>query len=246
MKNPQFKLGKIKNIDETESKEFQKISSNIVFKELLPIIQQLNNANYKNEELKQHLRRYLIIRLVTILEVYFTKWVVRLIDLYKLPYSNMFENPNINIPISRLQEIKKDQISEGKIVATSFNMQNISEINHVFSKLVTPNFLERVKEGKIHREGNKKEKNQFVANWDMFLNIFKIRNDNIHSLHYHVKYSDEELNQIINASQFFIMFVDLTIGQKLFFTKTELLKKHDEFIYKFLENKLRILSIDRR
>jgi len=239
MRSPQIKINKIRGLNPSilNSLKIQGMSAEIIFQELLPILTQLQNkGNMMNEDLKNHIRRYLIIRLVTILEVFFTDWIVKLIDVYKLPYTNLFENPNINIPISKLKDIKNDTITEGKIIATSFNMQDISEINQVFSKLIMPDFLKKVKGSKINRE-KKKESNKYIANWDKFLNIFNDRHNLVHTLNRQAIYSDKELQQIIEASQWFILFFELLIGHHLIQIRREELKKHDSFIFDFIKDK---------
>lgn len=76
-----------------------------------PIVGELSIVLYhldetSDKEFAKHLKNYLIIRLVSIMEIYFQNLVVRLVDDYDFPLNNLFENENVNIPLSTFDKIK--------------------------------------------------------------------------------------------------------------------------------------------
>lgn len=138
LKKPVFNIEKIRRIDNLTKIKFQNSPSDLT-RELFPMHIALHNK--KNPELSTNLKDYIIVRAVTILETYFTDLIIQLIDDYKMSSHGIFDDDTLNIPIRRLDDIKQDEVTRGKIIATSCNLQDISEVNRILSKILDMDFL---------------------------------------------------------------------------------------------------------
>lgn len=166
--------------------------------ELNEIQKLLESSNSKI--VKNHLKRYIVIRIVTILESFFKDLVVDLIDDFNSKYDDLFGESIVSLPLSSLDDIHGKKITKGQIISASLNLQKISDIDEVFSTLIVPNFLKTLKSYKISKPSN-----SFTQNWDKFSHIFDLRHDVVHNYETIVNYSNKQMREIIDSADIFSM-----------------------------------------
>lgn len=112
--------------------------------EVKPIIESLSKDSI-SETIKQSLRKYLIVLLISTLEYFFKNEVRRIVDKNDLDTSELFEG-KISLTVTDLDQLLKDKtLTKGSIVASSFNFMNLDEIDGVFSNLLQMKFLHYVR-----------------------------------------------------------------------------------------------------
>lgn len=232
MKKPQLNFKKLQRLEKLSPSEifwgdFFLDATN----ELHLILMKLKSEHQSEYIISQ--KNYFIIRLVTFLESFFADTVSKLIDVYKLPIKNLFNEPFIQLPLSHLDYIKKDKITEGKIVASSFNFQNKSEINEVLSGLIGVDFHSALKNFEI----KKNFENRFIENWDLFFEIFQVRHEIVHNFKYRIKYTSKDLDEIIQAFTMFIATVSIIIGNQIFESKSKIMEKVDPRLFTYIKAK---------
>lgn len=181
------KLRKHPILDIRKVKDFEKIIPqidlyNVLDRELEEVISALEKPRNK---ISKQLKKYIIIRLVTIIETYLQNIVSELIDDYDLDVTSLFQGTEIPIPIKHFKEIQKKDFTKGKIMAINFNFQNINEIDKVFSHLLGLNFFETLKDWidfGIERKVISKSEVHLLENWDKFQEMFSLRNEIVHTL----------------------------------------------------------------
>ena len=110
--------------------------------DLLQICDDMKNIS--SELIITSLKKYIIIRLVTLIEDSFKRLVKSQIDLYDL------EPPNIMKDIDRIKtknivtQDKHDNVTNGVIIASSYNLQNPRIINYVCSNMTKIPFFETI------------------------------------------------------------------------------------------------------
>ncbi|MCH7648007.1 MAG: hypothetical protein IIA83_05315, partial [Thaumarchaeota archaeon] len=161
--------------------------------------------------LKEALLSYAIIRLVSIIDNYFAKTVQEYVDEHNFGISDLFDNNEVTVSLSRIDQIRTKNLTKGQIIATSFNFQNPSEINTVMSKLIGDNFFELVKWSvkyhTFHKKSEKREE-ELLKNWDKFLRMFQIRNEIVHSSHPQITL---DINYVENCIDYTIELIEKTI-----------------------------------
>lgn len=97
-----------------------------------------------SETIKQSLRKYLIVLLISALEFFFKNQARLIVDRNDMDVSNLFEG-KISFTVSDLDQLVKDKkLTKGNIVASSFSFINLDEINYIFSTLLGLKFLDYV------------------------------------------------------------------------------------------------------
>lgn len=198
-KNPILDYKKIKQFDTQESKDIVEWHE----KQIVPI------ASVTTQENEDFLFQLIIIRTVAMIENYMKNLVKELIDIEKLDTSKLFKNNEVIISLNKLDNFKQN-ITVGKIVATSFNFQNPKEIKFVLSNLFELDFMETFKilmsstgnEFKNLEEGRKPLRD----NLELFFDMFKIRNEIAHSINLSQKLDKFKENDVISVAVYFIMF----------------------------------------
>ena len=157
MRYPKIDFSKIERFDEipTDDESFR-----LIREELFLILSKLETETDPRIEIQ--LKNYIIIRLVTLLELFFQNHVVNLIDHYNLKHNDLFADDKISISLSSLDKLQN--ATKGKIIATSLQFQSSSNINDIFSKLLNEEFLARIKKFNLKED----PPNPFVQNWDKF------------------------------------------------------------------------------
>ncbi|MGI0074124.1 MAG: hypothetical protein ACREA3_09980 [Nitrosotalea sp.] len=196
--NLKIRFDRIKQLSYADNKTIEEIGI-ICKEELGPIL----NGIYKKKidrTILPMLKRYFIIRSVTIIEDYFKILVSELIDKYELPIDELLEKDEISISLSQLKDIKKKNITRGRIIATNFNFQDPQVINKVISKLFDIHFFEQIQTyAKKHVMSSPKvdlmnHESDLLQNWNEFMQIFKLRHTLIHSRNTGVNYGLQKLD----------------------------------------------------
>lgn len=182
-------MTKIKKFDFNKIKDFDKI---ILDQEIPKVFQnELQNVydSLKNprSKISKHLKKYFIIRLVTMIESHLKYLMAHLIDYHKLPINHVFKDETISIQISDLSEIKKKEFSIGKIVAISYNFQNMQDVDKVFSRILGLKFFDTfVEYGKIAVRKKiilKEDIDHFQKYRGIFFEMFNFRNKIVHTMY---------------------------------------------------------------
>ncbi|MDH3203149.1 MAG: hypothetical protein OEL81_00530 [Nitrosopumilus sp.] len=178
--------------------------------------------------IETQLKNYIIIRLVTLLEVFFQNQVVNLIDNYKIKHSDLFVNDEISISISSLDKLQN--ASKGKIIATSLSFHSSSDIDFAFSKLLNVEFLTQIKKFNVNEE----IPNPFAQNWDKFFEIYHERHKTVHSIYLCKKYSKKQIRQIIDAAEWLTVLSNIVIMGKILETMELSFKNIQPKLYRWL------------
>ena len=132
------------------------------------------------------LTNYLIIRCVGMVEHFFRNLVRQYIDEKSFSVKGIIQNDEISISLLDLEEIKKSGIvTSGRIVAHSFNFQNLDELDSVISKLLGgKSFFSRFSEyvEKMALSDPPLTNNAYQFKWQEFHELFDIRHDIVHRL----------------------------------------------------------------
>ena len=179
-KHPIFDIQKVKNFDKNIP---QAELYAVLDRELEDVILALKKS--KKTKISKQLKKYIIIRLVTIVEIYLQNIVSKLIDKYDLDASDLFQGSEIPIPIKNFKEIQGKDFTKGKIIAINFNFQNFQETNRVFSQILGIDFFETLKDWivfGIQQETIPESEIHLVENWDDFQDMFSLRNEIVHTL----------------------------------------------------------------
>jgi len=223
MRYPKIDFNKIERFDEipTDDEAFR-----LIREELSLILSKLENETDPKIEIQ--LKNYMIIRLVTLLELYFQNHVVNLIDHYNLKHNDLFSDDKISISLSSLDKLQN--VTKGKIIATSLQFQSSSNINDIFSKLLNEEFLTKIKKFNVKED----PPNPFVENWDKFFEIFNERYKIVHTLYSCEKYSKKQIRQIVDAAEWLTVLSNIVIMGKIFETHEESFKEIQPKLYHWL------------
>ncbi len=135
-KHLKFHFDKIKNFEKiVPDKDIWVVLDN----EFTDIYNVLKNPKSK---ISKHLKKYFIIRLVTVVESHLKYLVAHLVDVHKMKVNRLFPDGTIILQLNDLENVRKKEFSIGKMTAVSFNLQNMKEVNRVFSKLLGIDFFE--------------------------------------------------------------------------------------------------------
>ncbi len=106
--------------------------------EIKPIVKTLRNPQLKTRT-RQSLQNYLVIRLVSMTDYYFTNIVRRLVDEEQRNASNLFKGNSLQ------EEVQKWKYTVGQMVDTGFNYSNYEDIQKVLLELLGFDFMATVK-----------------------------------------------------------------------------------------------------
>jgi len=220
-------------IDFNKIERFNEITNDdeafrLIREELSLILLKLENETDPKIEIQ--LKNYIIIRLVTLLELYFQNHVVNLIDHYDLKHNDLFTDDKISISLSSLDKLQN--ATKGKIIATSLQFHSPSDINKIFSKLLNEEFLVKIKKFNVKED----TPNPFVENWDKFFDIFNERHKIVHSLYSCKKYNKKQIRQIVDAAEWLTVLSNIVIMGKIFETHEPSFKKIQPQLYQWLAN----------
>lgn len=121
-------------------------------------------------------KNYVIIRLVSMMEIFFTNQARRIVDEQQLDISDLVDEKSLQEALSKGQ-------SKGQLIATNFDFARYSEISRVFSKFLIIDFFGTVK------ALDARDRYWYVVgaismdkNWDKFQDMFELRNDIVHEM----------------------------------------------------------------
>jgi len=201
----------------------------IIEMELVSVISTFRNE--KHEAHKTALRNYMIIRSVTLLEVYLQNLTKILIDDYDIPFNKLFEGKNLSVPLSKLNEITNS--TKGKIVANILSFQSSASINENLSKLLGLNFKEKFESFGFFDDNKKWQK---ALDWNDFFELFEERHKLIHTLHSTKKYKLFDLRKIVIKCRSFTMLTNFIAFSVVYHKSGKLLKKKHPKIYDHVKN----------
>jgi hypothetical protein len=213
-------VGKIKGqLNERKQSRFKK---GPVFKrikaiwaeEMIPILAALDSTD-TDEGLKQGLRKYLVIMLVSIVEEYLMHVASRIIDEDKLDVSKVAES-EIVVPLSKIEYLKKADVTLGKIIASGVNFTNPANMNDFFSRLLNyKDFLDVIR--KLDEQDTVvlyfTNAVALYKNWDNFMAMFDLRDAVVHGMQ-EVKLSNRQLLSLCDNVMDFIENASLACDPK--------------------------------
>lgn len=226
-KNPILHLAKIKNLDIRKAGYGEIL--NVIGAEMDPLITDLLSKN----KLAPILKKFVIIRLVTIFETFMKNFAIKLIDENDLNVNTLFGKGEISIPLKNFSEIKKGSFTKGRIVASNFNFQSPNDVNFVFSRLLKIPFFDTVLEYTKLRGKPVADWDSFLTSFDDFLKTFDNRNEIIHSLREPkvLEHDGSFFHKLSLDFTYFIVFSLITINTVMGFRiKKTGIKEVDEFL----------------
>lgn len=180
------------------SNEWQRVTR-VFENEIIPIVKTLkSNNNRLTVRARRSLGNYLVIRLVSMTEYYFSNIVRRLVDERNLDASKIMTKKSLK------EQLSKGQDTAGELVAMTPNYANYVEIDGVLSKLLDLKFLSTVREldrtdpYKKYAEGAVPLNN----NWKEFKEMFDLRDDIVHEMKDAVLCSTKLLSLADNTMNF--------------------------------------------
>jgi hypothetical protein len=168
------------------------------FNEIEPIVKTLRNPRLKTRT-RESLQNYLVMRLVSMTDYYFTNIVRRLVDERKLDASKLFKEKSLQ------EEVNNAKYTEAQIVATHFNYSNYDDIQKVLSELLRFDFMAKIIElDRIYNFTYIKGGILLHENWDEFRKIFDLRDDIAHEM----KDSNLSKEQVLSLADNTMIFLD--------------------------------------
>jgi hypothetical protein len=144
--------------------------------EIEPIVKAIKSPRLAGR-LKESLQNYLIIRLVSMTDYYFSNIVRRLVDEQKLDAFKVMDKKSLE------EEVNRGRYTAGQIVATTFNYANYEHIQTILSGLLDIDFMETVRE--LDRTDPYKYAKGAISldnNWEEFRKMFDLRDDIPHEM----------------------------------------------------------------
>jgi hypothetical protein len=136
-----------------------------------------------NESLKQSLKKFLIISLVSCMEYFFRSEAKYLVDNNSIDISGLVSG-DITFSIKELELMLKDgHITRGNILASSYNFSNLSEINKIYSNLLGIEFLDYViKLNDIDQARYVLKGRPIPIDYSKLISVTRLRNEVVHDL----------------------------------------------------------------
>lgn len=177
-------------------------------------LEYISNSMIENTEVKKIIANSLLINQVTNIEVYCKD----MLDAF-------FKICDPNITKKTLKEIHKDKydiddlvflyensIHPIELIAFNQSFQNLSTINHIFSKILKVNVLEDMKSTNFRYKDDEKE---FDFKDDKIYSetesLFKIRHELVHNPSYNYYFDIKSITDKLNYSSTFIYALDLIL-----------------------------------
>ena len=131
-KKPVYHNSAIRKAD--NSREWARVSS-AYDREMEPILTALEDKRVP-KDIKNCLKNYLVISLVSSIEIYFRDVTRENIDKWKMDIAKVLEG-EITIPLSAFEFLSKGNLMKGSLVASNFNCANPDQINDFFQRCLT-------------------------------------------------------------------------------------------------------------
>ncbi|MGY5147459.1 MAG: hypothetical protein ACW9W4_05635 [Candidatus Nitrosopumilus sp. bin_7KS] len=240
-------MTKIKKQPKFHFGEFQKFGNIVPNKEIDEVLFNefpdiFNNIKNPRSKISIHLKKYIIIRLVTIIESHLKYLIAHLIDEHGIKINKLFPDGTVTLQLNNLDDVRKKEFSIGKMTAMSFNFQNPQEANWVFSTLLGIKLFENLIEfGKIATKNNlldKVEAEHFEINEKEFFEMFSIRNEIVHTMRtpHKMRKKPEYFEQLWDGSYHFLRLV-FEFAETFVQFKEQKLKKNELHIFFSIKTK---------
>ena len=185
----------------------------------------------KSENIIQSLKNYTVINAVTLIEDASKRILKMLINSEVFKIKNLFERDEIHIKLDSFEDLKTSNISKGDIVASNFNLQNLNELNYVFSRICRLDFFEtfikllelpaKTKHDEV--EDIFEQREALLTNWDALMTLTNLRNKIVHNATEDVQMEIIELKNMLETTSFFILHLGFFVVLLLE------IKKHDTY-----------------
>jgi|GEM_PF-6843690 len=164
--------------------------------EAQPLLQEIKNKQ-QGDILRKALVNYLIIRSVTIFEIFLINEAYRLAKHHRRKTKELFTDVKTNVPLA-------DQL------ISTYSFTKLEDIDFVFSTLISKNYLSAIKADSVEYEpdyylesAHIKRTKPLHKNWDNVCKIFELRHDIVH----HNKLIDLKYSQLRNLLGGIIQFL---------------------------------------
>ena len=184
--------------------------------EFEPILEIIKNKK-PSKELEQVLKKYLIIRTVTLIEEFYKNTVSYYIDDFNFQPKGLFQEEQLTISLSNLELLTKEKITKGKIIASSFNFQNPDDIHLVMSKMINDNFFEKMEKvfDANAKWASKNNNKSAIITMKNFLEIFDLRNSIVHTMKITVKKNTQEMKSLQFGILLFLGYSKVLLASKI-------------------------------
>lgn len=153
---------------------------NFYYSEIEPIIKILKSADL-SDTMKQSLRKYTVIALISSLEYFFKNEARRTVEENELDTSPLFDG-KISFTVDELDQlVKENKLTKGNIIASSFSFVNLQIINWFFSKLFDLDYLDYVKKlNDIDQTRQVFDGPPIPLEYSRIYQAYRLRNDIVH------------------------------------------------------------------
>jgi hypothetical protein len=154
-------------------------------KEVKPSIYSLSSKapNQLDSHIKNQLKRFLIIELVSVFENYFKYMTAYYVDKNKVDLSILFED-TITFKLSELETVLDDaRHTRGNIIVSSLKFDGLDKVNKIVSKLLDIDFFKYLYEENTHDKCRMMVKGPPIdINFKNLYEAFELRNKVVHEL----------------------------------------------------------------
>jgi hypothetical protein len=165
---------------------------------MIPILNALENQKIPSG-IRQCLKNYLIISLVSTIEVYFRSIAINSIDKWNTDISKVVQQ-EVRIPLSVFEYISKGNLTRGSLIASNFNFAKPSDIDEFFSKALGIECLETLKEfDRLDPSNYFHYAASLNRNWKSFMQMFELRNRLVHDKQ-PITLSPKQLRSLCNCT----------------------------------------------
>jgi hypothetical protein len=170
--------------------------------EMEPILATLEDKRVPND-VKNCLKNYLVISLVSTIEVYFKDVAMKNIDKWKMDIAKVVEG-EITIPLPAFEFISKGHLTKSSLVASNFNFANPAQIDDFFSKMLNLNCFETIKElDRLDPSNCMYGAASLNRSWKSFIRMFELRNRLVHGKQ-SIRLSSKQLKSLSNCTMNFL------------------------------------------
>jgi hypothetical protein len=170
--------------------------------EMKPILTALEDKRVA-KDIKNCLKNYLVVSLVSSLEVHFRDVARKNIAKWKMDIAKVVEG-EITIPLSAFEFISKGNLTKGSLVESNFNYADPDQINDFFSKMLNLNCFETIKElDRLDSSNYVYRAASLNRNWKSFIQMFELRNRLVHGKRA-IRLSSKQLKSLCNCTMNFL------------------------------------------
>ncbi len=159
-----------------------------------------------HKDLKLEARKNFIINCVTALEVFLKDMLVGLLENVDLPKLNELLNEKITL-WEAYKLFYRNKVSAGELIAIKYSLQNLEQINLIFSKLIEKKFLTEIGSFDVKDE---RGRTKFVLDkkypdWkERLAELFELRHRFVHQISFNDKLGLERLRKLWECLTHFV------------------------------------------